>query len=135
MLSIPDMALLGAAALILFGPDQLPRVARKAGQMVREVQMTSQSFVREMERAADDAEERERLRELAKDGAAMAPAAPYVPDAEPHEFPMYEDDAAAGEPPAYHPPDALAEERAKPAPNAPRPEEGFHGPQQLQVGP
>ncbi len=53
MLSIPDMALLGAAALLLFGPEQLPKVLRKVGQFTREVQNTSQSFIREMERAAD----------------------------------------------------------------------------------
>jgi sec-independent protein translocase protein TatA len=54
MLSIPDMALLGAAALMFFGPEQLPKVARKVGLLVREVQNTSQSFIREMERAADE---------------------------------------------------------------------------------
>jgi Sec-independent protein translocase protein TatA len=54
MLSIPDMALLGAAALMFFGPEQLPKVARKAGMLIRDVQNTSQSFIREMERAADD---------------------------------------------------------------------------------
>jgi sec-independent protein translocase protein TatA len=53
MLSIPDMALLGAAALMFFGPEQLPKVARKAGMLIRDVQNTSQSFIREMERAAD----------------------------------------------------------------------------------
>jgi hypothetical protein len=53
MLSIPDMALLGAAALMFFGPEQLPKVARKAGLLIRDVQNTSQSFIREMERAAD----------------------------------------------------------------------------------
>lgn len=53
MLSIPDMALLGAAALMFFGPEQLPKVARKVGLMVREVQNTSQSFIREMEMAAE----------------------------------------------------------------------------------
>jgi|GEM_PF-555932 len=53
MLSIPDMALLGAAALLLFGPEQLPRVMRKAGTVMRDIQNTSQSFIREMERAAD----------------------------------------------------------------------------------
>ncbi|HZX67709.1 MAG TPA: twin-arginine translocase TatA/TatE family subunit, partial [Candidatus Elarobacter sp.] len=53
MLSIPDMAMLGAAALLLFGPEQLPRVARKAGSVMRDIQNTSQSFLREMERAAD----------------------------------------------------------------------------------
>jgi sec-independent protein translocase protein TatA len=53
MLSIPDMAILGAAALLLFGPEQLPRILRKAGQVTREIQNTSQAFIREMERAAD----------------------------------------------------------------------------------
>jgi sec-independent protein translocase protein TatA len=53
MLSIPDMAVIGALALIFFGPDQLPRVARRVGNVVREVQNTSQAFIREMERAAD----------------------------------------------------------------------------------
>jgi Sec-independent protein translocase protein TatA len=54
MLSIPDMALLSAAALIFFGPEQLPKVARKVGLMMRDVQNTSQTFIREMERAADE---------------------------------------------------------------------------------
>jgi len=54
MLSIPDMALLGAAALMFFGPEQLPKVARKVGLLMRDVQNTSQTFIREMERAADD---------------------------------------------------------------------------------
>ena len=53
MLSIPDMAILAGAALLLFGPEQLPKVMRKAGAVMREVQNTSSSFIREMERAAD----------------------------------------------------------------------------------
>jgi Sec-independent protein translocase protein TatA len=57
------MLVIGAAALIFFGPDQLPKVARRAGSVVRDLQNTSQSFIREMERAADDAERRERLSE------------------------------------------------------------------------
>ena len=56
MLSVPDMAILGAAALLLFGPEQLPRVMRKAGMVMRDIQNTSQSFIREMERAADEYE-------------------------------------------------------------------------------
>jgi len=56
MFSIADMAVAGAVALLLFGPDQLPKVARRAGQLVRDVQNTSQSFIREMERAADTPE-------------------------------------------------------------------------------
>jgi Sec-independent protein translocase protein TatA len=48
------MLIIGAVALIAFGPDQLPKVARRAGQVMRDVQNTSQSFIREMERAADE---------------------------------------------------------------------------------
>ncbi len=78
MLSIPDMALLGAAALLLFGPEQLPRVARKAGNVMREIQNTSSSFIREMERAADLAE--------APRPSVYDPVVPYEP-ATPYEPP------------------------------------------------
>lgn len=54
MLSAPDIAILGAVALLVFGPDQLPKVARKFGSVMRDVQNTSSQFIREMERAADD---------------------------------------------------------------------------------
>ena len=45
-------------ALLLFGPDQLPKVMRQAGRVMREVQNTSHSFIAEMERAADVSEAR-----------------------------------------------------------------------------
>src|ERR1700689_1821444 len=54
MLSIPDMALLGAAALMFFGPEQLPKVARKVGTLVRDVQNPANHFTREMEAPPDD---------------------------------------------------------------------------------
>ena len=54
MLSITEMALLGVGALLLFGPEQLPVVMKKAGRVMRDVQNTSQGFIREMERAADE---------------------------------------------------------------------------------
>jgi sec-independent protein translocase protein TatA len=56
MLSAPDIAILGAVALLVFGPEQLPRVARKFGSVMRDVQNTSQQFIREMERAAEEHE-------------------------------------------------------------------------------
>ena len=43
-------------ALLLFGPDRLPKLMRQAGKFMREVQNTSQGFISEMERAADLAE-------------------------------------------------------------------------------
>jgi len=51
--SIPDIAVVSVLALLLFGPDQLPKMMRQAGRLMREVQSTSHSFIAEMERAAD----------------------------------------------------------------------------------
>ena len=53
MLSIPDLAIVGVFALLVFGPDKLPGVMRKAGHVMRDIQNTSQGFIREMEHAAD----------------------------------------------------------------------------------
>jgi Sec-independent protein translocase protein TatA len=53
LLSPADLFVAFVAGLLLFGPEGLPQVARKAGKVVRELQSSSQAFVREMERAAD----------------------------------------------------------------------------------
>ncbi|HEV8022457.1 MAG TPA: twin-arginine translocase TatA/TatE family subunit [Candidatus Lustribacter sp.] len=107
MLSIPDMALLGAAALMFFGPEQLPKVARKVGTLVRDVQNTSQSFIREMERAADDHSygggDISRAH-LIEDPLAPPPSIPYEP-------PAYDANSYGTHPyeaPAYEPPPAPA---------------------------
>jgi Sec-independent protein translocase protein TatA len=51
-----DMAAIFAIALLLFGPDQLPKVARQLGDVMRHMQNTTQSFMLEMDRAAREAE-------------------------------------------------------------------------------
>ena len=56
MFSVPDVLVVSVLALMLFGPDRLPKVMRQAGRFMREVQNTSHSFVAEMERAADASE-------------------------------------------------------------------------------
>jgi TatA/E family protein of Tat protein translocase len=53
MFSIPDVLVVSILALLLFGPDRLPKVMRQAGRFMREVQNTSHSFIAEMERAAE----------------------------------------------------------------------------------
>src|SRR5471032_1165475 len=75
MLSFVDMGVVGVVALLVFGPDQLPKVARRAGQIMRDVQNTSQSFIREMERAAD---EHELPAIAAQPSAELTPAASDV---------------------------------------------------------
>jgi sec-independent protein translocase protein TatA len=95
MLSIPDMAILGAAALMFFGPEQLPKVARKVGLLVRDVQNTSQSFIREMERAGDDVSYSPDISRahLIEEASGTTPAyKPYVPPV--YEPPMHEPFAA-----------------------------------------
>ena len=77
--------ILGAAALLFFGPDQLPKVARNVGRVVRDVQMTSASFLREMERAADEADLTEARKTAAEKLAEPAPAPePFSAGAEEH---------------------------------------------------
>jgi len=75
MLSIPDLAIVGVFALLVFGPDKLPGVMRKAGHVMRDIQNTSQGFIREMERAADVSE----------------PQKPWAPPEHPedHAYPMH----------------------------------------------
>lgn len=53
MFSLPEMGILGVLALLLFGPEKLPGIMRQVGRVTREIQATSQTFIREMERAAD----------------------------------------------------------------------------------
>ena len=136
VLSIPDMAILGAAALLFFGPDQLPRVARKAGSVMRDIQNTSQSFIREMERAADIQDAAVAKPEPPPFESAAYDPVPYhaadevvedhvVDDPLPAErepVPLAHHDARAYEPPAPDPeappraPSSVAEKLAEPRP-------------------
>jgi TatA/E family protein of Tat protein translocase len=56
MLSVPDLMVVSVVALLLFGPERLPKVMRQAGRFMRDLQNTSHSFIAEMERAADTSE-------------------------------------------------------------------------------
>jgi TatA/E family protein of Tat protein translocase len=76
MFSFPDLAIVGGLALLLFGPDRLPGMMRQAGKFMREVQSTSQSFVAEMERAAD-------IQDRAASAGATPAVAPLPRDDEP----------------------------------------------------
>lgn len=72
MFSVPDVLVVSILALLLFGPDRLPKLMRQAGRFMRDVQNTSQSFIAEMERAADASE-------------PLPPAPPLPPVAPPPE--------------------------------------------------
>src|ERR1700735_5623823 len=74
--SVPDILVVSVLALLLFGPDRLPKMMRQAGRFMREVQNTSHSFISEMDRAADMAE-----------AAAPPPAPSPAPGAAPSPAP------------------------------------------------
>lgn len=95
MFSVPDIAVIGVLALLLFGPDRLPGILRQAGKTMRDIQNTSQSFIAEMERAADLNEAPARAPEPAPRVAMPAPPPEEASDEAPDEAP-----AAAAEPPA-----------------------------------
>lgn len=56
MLSPSDTILIFVVALLLFGPEQVPKIARQLGDAMRHVQNTTGSFMAEMDRAAAAAE-------------------------------------------------------------------------------
>jgi sec-independent protein translocase protein TatB len=56
MLSPSDTAIVFVLALLLFGPEQLPKLARQLGEAMRHIQSTTNTFMMEMERAADNSE-------------------------------------------------------------------------------
>jgi TatA/E family protein of Tat protein translocase len=56
MLSPSDTILIFVVALLLFGPDHLPKIARQLGDAMRHVQNTTSTFMSEMDRAAATAE-------------------------------------------------------------------------------
>ena len=53
MLSPSDTAIVFVLALLLFGPEQLPKLARQLGEAMRHIQSTTHTFMQEMERAAE----------------------------------------------------------------------------------
>jgi TatA/E family protein of Tat protein translocase len=75
MLSPSDTAIVFLLALLLFGPEQLPKLARQLGEAMRHIQNTTHSFMMEMERAAD---------------AQSAPPAPQTSE-EPATLPQLDD--------------------------------------------
>ena len=52
MLSPADTVLIFVVALLLFGPEQVPKIARQLGEAMRHVQNSTSAFMAEMDRAA-----------------------------------------------------------------------------------
>jgi Sec-independent protein translocase protein TatA len=89
------MAILGVLALLVFGEKKLPGVMRQAGRIMRDVQNTSQSFLREMDRAADVTEPIQPTVDTTPVETPLAETLPVetpveAPPEVPHETPAHE---------------------------------------------
>lgn len=58
MLSPSDTVIIFFVALLLFGPEHLPKIAKQLGEAMRHVQSTTSAFMAEMDRAAALAEQK-----------------------------------------------------------------------------
>ena len=53
---LPEMAVIGAVALLVFGPKRLPELGRTLGKTLKGVQSASKEFEREINKAMADPE-------------------------------------------------------------------------------
>ena len=56
-IGLPEMAVIGAVALLVFGPKRLPEFGRTLGKTLKGFQTASKEFEREMSKAMADPEE------------------------------------------------------------------------------
>ena len=56
---LPEMAVIGAVALLVFGPKRLPELGRTLGQTLKGFQSASKEFEREINKAMADTEQPE----------------------------------------------------------------------------
>ena len=54
---LPEIAVIGALALIIFGPKKLPELGRTLGKTLKSLQSASSEFEREIQKAIDEPEE------------------------------------------------------------------------------
>ena len=53
---LPEMAVIGAVALLVFGPKRLPELGRTLGKTIKGFQSASREFEREINKAMADPE-------------------------------------------------------------------------------
>ena len=63
---LPEMAVIGAVALLVFGPKRLPELGRTLGKTLKGFQSASKEFEREINKAMAEPEVSGELRSLSK---------------------------------------------------------------------
>src|SRR5579862_6149648 len=83
MLSIPHLVIIFVIALVVFGPQKLPELARSLGKLMAEFRKASGDFkhafeeeMRDLERQAALAERRKQAEAVAASAAAAQPSLP-----------------------------------------------------------
>ena len=56
---LPEIAVIGALALIVFGPKRLPELGKTLGKTLKGLQTASTEFEREIQKAIDDPDPQE----------------------------------------------------------------------------
>jgi sec-independent protein translocase protein TatB len=113
MPSFQDSAIIFILALLLFGPKELPKLARWVGKLMNEFRRASSEFRMQMEDEFRQAEQTEQQKKI----AAMEAAAPVAP-ALPAETPLTSEESPALEASPEPTPDPVAELTPEPLPIA-----------------
>jgi len=118
MLSFPHLVVLFVIALIIFGPQKLPELARMLGKATAEFRKMTNDFRFALE---DEVREMERQTRIREEQAAAAARAAQVPAPSPSPSP---EGTVARELPAASAPDSPAERQAEAYPTEPANEVG-----------
>ena len=82
-IGLPEMAVIGAIALVVFGPKRLPEMGRTLGKTLKGFQSASKEFEREINKAMAEPEPMAELEPMGqKDSIEQAVAAP-LPSSKP----------------------------------------------------
>lgn len=115
MLSLPHLVVLFVIALVIFGPQKLPELARMLGKMTADFRRMTTDFRVALEDEVREMDRQTRLREEAK--AALQPAPPETPSIAPPALPEAPPEASpAAGPEPEHTSQAPASPEAEQAP-------------------
>jgi TatA/E family protein of Tat protein translocase len=84
MLSMPHLIVLFVVALVIFGPQKLPELARMLGKATAEFRKMTGDFRYALEEEVRELERQTRIREAEAAAAAAPPAAPAPVEASPY---------------------------------------------------
>ncbi len=61
---LPEIAVIAALALVVFGPKKLPELGKSLGKTIKSLQKASSEFENELKKAVNDSEETDTKKDL-----------------------------------------------------------------------